>query len=241
MSKKKILITGSTNGIGNQLTNYYLDKGHKVLGVDRNENRNIKKNFNYEQMIVDITNAKKIEDFLNTLKKKNELPDIFILNAGINIYDNDDYFNLDNFKKCFDINFYGVFSFISFIEKNNLSGKKILFISSISIIIPNPKSLAYYSSKLLLKKLTPFLKNKNDYKVAILGPIRTDISRNINKPSGLANLIYKILVIEKSGLCNKLDKFLIGKGKKFYYPKKSFLIYNLILFFLYFFPFLYKG
>ena len=52
------------------------------------------------------------------------MPKYFILSAGVNIYDNDENFRLENFKKCFDINFYGVMNFVQAIEKLKLKNKK---------------------------------------------------------------------------------------------------------------------
>ena len=54
-------------------------------------------------------------------------------------------------------------NFVDAIEKLNIKDKKIICISSTSNIIPNPKALGYYSSKMLLKK------NFNGYVIDSLG------------------------------------------------------------------------
>ena len=241
MFKKKILITGTTSGIGKELTNFYLDLNYNIIGIDRNINNNFNKYEKYKQHIIDICDFAKVDNLIKELILQDNVPEIFILNAGINIYDNKEYFDIKNFKKCFDINFYGTFNFISSIEKNNLKNKKILLISSTSSMIPNPKALGYFSSKMLLKKLSPFLNKKNIYKVAILGPIKTNISRELNYPTGVASLIYKILIVDTTLLTKKLDKFLNNKKKILYFTKKSFFIYYMIKIILIFLPFLYKG
>ena len=239
--KNKILITGTTNGIGKALTEYYIKLGYKVIGIDRNLNTDLTENSNYHQIITDITNTKKVDEIINKFISKNDMPQYFILNAGVNIYDNTEFFNVNEFKRCFDINFYGSFNFISSLEKYKLKKIKILVISSTSKIIPNPATLGYFSSKYLLHKLTTYLSSEIDYKVAILGPIKTDISRNLQKPSGLALVIYKLLIVDTNKLPLKIDKFLKSNKKRLYFTKKSLFIYNIIKLILIFFPSLYKG
>ena len=235
------LITGTTNGIGKELTEFYLDSGHQVIGIDRNTNSFAKKYPKFSQIITDITDFTEVDQIINNFAIDNKLPDIFILNAGINIYDNKKFFNILDFKKCFDINFYGTFNFVSSLEKNKIFNKSIVFISSTSNIIPNPASLGYYSSKFLLKKLFPFLSNKNNYKVAILGPIKTNISREIKPPTGFAKIIYNMLIVDAKPMCINLEKFINSNKEIFYYTKKSIIFYYIIKIILIFFPFLYIG
>ena len=177
MSKKLILITGTTSGIGKELASYYLDLGNKVLGIDRNVNNAFKEKKGFKQIITDITDYTKVDNIIKKLINENNLPEIFILNAGINLYDNKEVFNVLDFKKCFDINFYGTFNFVGSIEKNKINNKSILFISSTTNIIPNPLALGYHASKFLLKKLQPFLKK---LKITNAKPKKSDTYK-INK------------------------------------------------------------
>ena len=105
------------------------------------------KNFYPENL--NILSEKSVFSFLKKLKKVKKIPHYFILSAGVNIYDNDKYFDIKAFKKCFDVNFYGVLNFVNAIDKLDIKNKKIIGISSVSIIVPSMKSLGYYSSKML--------------------------------------------------------------------------------------------
>ena len=98
------LITGTTNGIGKSLTTLLLSKNLKVIGVDRRLNNSFK-NKNFLSKKIDILNKKSVFSLIKNLKRKNQIPECFILNAGINIYDNDKILDMDLFRKCFDINF----------------------------------------------------------------------------------------------------------------------------------------
>lgn len=235
-----VLITGTTNGIGKSLTKILLEKDFNVIGIDKKKNYSINDK-NYSSYKLDITNDKKVFNFINFLKKKNKIPKIFILNAGINIYDNHVIFDLNQFKRCFNINFYGALNFIDAIEKLKIRNKKILCVSSTSNIIPNPKALGYFSSKLLLKKNFDLLNfNKtNKYKSIVLGPVETRISRNMNKPKGVAGLVYKAIQISPKKAANIIFKFMLNNKKAIYVTYFSVLVYFIIKILIFFFPNIY--
>lgn len=241
--KKTILITGTTNGIGKELelklTNDYELVTINKIGSQKNHSSEFTKNYN-----LDITDKEAVQNLLSNLKKENIEPDIFLLNAGINIYDNENHFVIQKFKKCFDINFYGAMNFVSAINLLKYKNKKIIFFSSTSNIVANPAALGYFSSKLLLKKLTGLLninRENNLYKSAILGPIKTLISRDLKKPEGLAGTIYKILAVEPQRMIPSFVRFIENKKIFFYYTKTSVLFYFFISVILKLFPRLYKG
>jgi short-subunit dehydrogenase len=242
MSVKSILITGTTNGLGKEFKSYFLKKNYAIVSINK-IGSNIQSSENNINFNIDITNLSEVISLIDLLKAKNKIPDIFILNAGINIYDNLDKFDLVEFNKCFDINFFGTMHFVHALENAGILNRTVIFISSTTNIIPNPASLGYYSSKLLILKLSKYLNlNKNNfYKVMVLGPIKTSISRNLNQPSGLAKIIYNFLVVDPRIICNFLEKFFFNKKKFFYFTKFSVFIYILLSFFLFLFPFFYKG
>jgi len=57
----KILITGTSNGIGEAVAKYFLEKGHTVFGIDR-----LKATINHQ----------KYQHFIADISKKSQLPDI---------------------------------------------------------------------------------------------------------------------------------------------------------------------
>lgn len=237
---KNILITGTTSGIGLELENYFKKK-NKVISINRANSKIKKKNINFK---TDITELEKVKNILIDLKKKNFLPDIVILNAGVNNYDKIDYFNIKNFKRCFDINFYGAINFVAAIDELKLKNIKIIFFSSTSTIIPNPSALGYYSSKLLLKKLTKLFNvniSNNVFKCAILGPIKTKITRNLLKPKGIAGYIYKLLLVDPVDMIKDFEKFILKKKIFFHFTLVSVFTYYFISIIITFFPNINKG
>jgi len=234
------LITGTTNGIGKSIASKLLSKNLKVIGVDKKINKSLK-NKNFYPNKLNILDKKKIYNFLSKLKKNKKLPECFILNAGINIYDNKGSFNLDNFKKCFDINFFGVMNFVDAIEKLNIKDKKIVCISSTSNIIPNPKALGYFSSKMLLKKNFNLLNHNktNIYKTIILGPVQTKISRNMKKPTGIAGKVYNILQITSERAASEIISFIDSSKKTLHITLFALIVYYIIKSAIFFVPGLY--
>ena len=88
MSLSKVLITGSSSGLGNHLALYYSQKGHEILLHGRNEKKLIKiqseinKNgLNAKYIVADLNHKKGIELLCNKAKKENIK--ILINNAGI--------------------------------------------------------------------------------------------------------------------------------------------------------------
>ena len=168
-------------------------KKWKLFIISINREKSQEPNLNEDNILnynIDITDLNSVKNCINDLIQKSKTPDILILNAGINIYDNKKYLDITKFKECFDINFYGSMNFVSALSELQISKRKIVFMSSTSNIIPNPAAIGYFSSKLLLKKSAKLLNLNNDniYKVSILGPIKTNISRNIKKANIKINI-----------------------------------------------------
>ena len=62
---------------------------------------------------VDVRSAKDVEALVRGLTASGELPDVFILNAGINRLDNDEAFDLPLYREVIDTNLFGVLNFIA--------------------------------------------------------------------------------------------------------------------------------
>ncbi len=241
IKNKKILVTGTTSGLGKSITNYF-SKENKLVSINR-KNKDQDLTLNSENYNIDILDFESVKTLIFELKKSDSLPDFFILNAGINIYDNLDRFNYDNFKECFETNFFGAMNFVGALENLEIKNKTILFMSSTSNIIPNPAAFGYYSSKYLLFKSVEYLnKNKSNlYKAIILGPVETNISRNLDKPKGLSKVLLNFLNISPEEAVKPIEKFLINKKSVMYFTLRATLVYKILYPLLKIFPFLYKG
>ena len=134
-------------------------------------------------------------------------------------------------------------NFVGALENLEIKNKTVLFMSSTSNIIPNPAAFGYYGSKYLLFKSVEYLnKNKSNlYKAIILGPVETNISRNLDKPKGLSKVLLNFLNISPEEAVKPIEKFLINKKSVMYFTLRATLVYKILYPLLKIFPFLYKG
>lgn len=79
---QKILITGTSSGIGYGLANEYLSRGHVIYGISRNRNDQLNHYDNYHHLAQDITAFESLEQGLRDLLKDEKKLDLVVLNAG---------------------------------------------------------------------------------------------------------------------------------------------------------------
>ena len=80
MKKKVILISGCSNGIGKDLSEYYQKNGFIVVGFGASVKIKSKKNLFYD--IVNLNSKNQIKSFINLIIKKYKKIDDFINNAA---------------------------------------------------------------------------------------------------------------------------------------------------------------
>lgn len=144
---KNVLITGTSRGIGNKLAKIYLKNSFNVYGCSRSL-KNIQ-NKNYHHKTVDIGNTVKLQNWLNTFKKKKIKIDILILNAAT-ISRNFFLKEADkSIKRFIDINYTSNFLIIKNLLNNMIINKsgKIVYFSSISTTLKSPGTSLYSSCK----------------------------------------------------------------------------------------------
>ena len=104
---KKILITGATGGIGNDIVKKFVSLGGTVFGSGTKDEKleNLKKNFpNIKTKKFDISNHSKIENFIEEVSSELGGLDILVNNAGITLDNLSIRLTEENWKKVLDIN-----------------------------------------------------------------------------------------------------------------------------------------
>lgn len=126
-----ILITGTSSGIGEGLTNYYLSTGNKVWGISRRENKTLKSFSEYRFLRADLSKEEEIIEVLANLKSKNITLDLVILNAGI-LGEIKPMYNqkMETVFAIMQINVWANKILIDNLIKNNFSIRQIVAISS---------------------------------------------------------------------------------------------------------------
>lgn len=79
----KILITGTSSGLGFGLANYYLSEGHSVYGISRRTNTELNRFGNFYFLPQDISDFDKLGKGLAPFLKRAGNLDLAILNAGM--------------------------------------------------------------------------------------------------------------------------------------------------------------
>ena len=133
---KKILVTGATGGIGNELVKKFVSLDGIVLATGTNTDKLdlLKKNYpNIKVKKFDIANHSSIEEFIDNVSLELEGLDILINNAGINADNLSLRMKEEEWKKVIDINLSSTFLLTKNAIKKMLKTKygRIINITSI--------------------------------------------------------------------------------------------------------------
>ncbi len=126
-TKKTILITGVSKGIGKGLSIRLLELGYHVIGTVRK--LGAADNFG-EVVELDLTNESSIKSLSEQLNRESRRIDILINNAGIGSDHYDDLSKKENFELRFETHLFGPYYFTESILPLINKGGKIINISS---------------------------------------------------------------------------------------------------------------
>ena len=111
MTKKRILITGATSGIGEATFKHAIKNGHSVFITGRNENKLKELAEQYPGtffMKADVTNVNDVKELLSLVLQKMGGLDVLMNNAGVGIFDKLIDSDLEDWHKMIDVNIKGV-------------------------------------------------------------------------------------------------------------------------------------
>jgi NAD(P)-dependent dehydrogenase (short-subunit alcohol dehydrogenase family) len=179
----RVLITGTTSGLGRALLEHYVQGGSAVLAVNRRRVPEMESQYPSVRFeCVDVRCAQDVERLVRDLHAAGQLPDTFFLNAGINRVDNDESFRLPTYKEVLETNLYGVLNFVGPLTQVPASPvqRHVVAISSMVNYAGNPYGLGYQTSK---KALTVcfetwarmYTGTDLIFQRVMLGPVRTGI------------------------------------------------------------------
>ena len=191
MKDKCVLVTGSSSGIGYEITLKLLDLGAKVIGIARNHDRSKLENKNYTTYKCDVSAHQKLEILLKQILKKHPQINCFISNAGYG-----DFGPLENFSTLQIKNFIAtnltshmVITKLLLPHFKRIKIGDIIFIGSEAGLFGAKNGSLYCTAKFGLRGFSQALSkdvgNKN-IRVCIINPgmIRTDFFENLNFEPG---------------------------------------------------------
>lgn len=148
---KRALVTGSGRGIGYQIGLDLLKAGYFVYFQDKD---NIPPKLENSAFIQ--ADLSYIEE-LDKIVKQIPVLDALILNAGITDRTPFGKIALENWNKVFNVNLTNQFFLIQDLKDKINPNSKIVFISSITGIVPDAVSISYGVSKAAINMLVPYL------------------------------------------------------------------------------------
>jgi NAD(P)-dependent dehydrogenase (short-subunit alcohol dehydrogenase family) len=222
---KKVIITGGSRGIGNEISNTLIRNKYFVINISKNK-KNFKKNKFLKNYECDVSDHLQVENTFKKILRENGSIYALINNAGINPSRNiigETSFN--DFDKTLKTNVYGAFNCTKFfINKKNIKKSQVIInISSIVSMAAHEKRGSYSISKSALNGLTRSV--VADYSKLNLrcfsicpGYIQTDLTKNFLKnldKKSMSNLLkaHKLGRLGKSIDIANLVVFLLDEKK----------------------------
>ena len=92
---KKIIVTGSSSGIGNSITKTLIKNKIKVIGISRNKDKNVIKSKYFQSEEIDFSESKNIPMKIEKVLDQNEDVEGLISCAGVGYFGNIENFSVD--------------------------------------------------------------------------------------------------------------------------------------------------
>ena len=161
-SKKIILITGASQGIGKTCAIKFLKEGYKVAVLARNKNKLESTFNNFESSLIlpcDVSNYDQVTQSFEVIKKRWGRLDVLFNNAGIGLKANTpENISFKDWKRVIEINLNGSFicaqNAFKMMKEQNPQGGRIINNGSVSAHVPRPGSSPYTASKHAITGLT---------------------------------------------------------------------------------------
>ena len=101
---KKIIVTGSSSGIGNSITKTLIKNKIKVIGISRNKDKNVIKSKYFQSEEMDFYELKNIPMKIEKILDQNEDVEGLISCAGVGYFGNIENFSVDKILRSIHTN-----------------------------------------------------------------------------------------------------------------------------------------
>lgn len=180
------VITGTRKGIGKELAQHFLEKGHTVVGCSRGEGSISHKN--YQHFCLDVTDEKAVCSLVRSTKKKFGSIDILLNNAGIAAMNHLATTPYTTVQRVFETNFFGTFLFLREVSKVMMKQKKgrIVNFSTVAVGLRLEGESVYAASKAAVANFTQVAaKELGDFGITVNAiaptPVETDLIKAVPK------------------------------------------------------------
>ncbi len=233
---KSVLITGTTSGVGRALLAHYAQPGVKVIAVNRRHVAEIESHYPSVRFeCADVRSTEAVAQLVHGLAASGQLPEVFILNAGINRVDNDESFQLSPYREVIDTNLYGVLNFVGPLTQLPAYPveRHVVAISSMANYAGNPYGLGYYTSKKALSACFDvwsrmYTATDLVFQQVMLGPVRTGIYTMADQFPAWMVWLKNLSSASLDGTVRAVSRFALTRNRKLIYPLRAFLLYGAI-------------
>jgi NAD(P)-dependent dehydrogenase (short-subunit alcohol dehydrogenase family) len=232
MKASGVLITGTTSGIGLALLEHYVRCGAKVVAVNRRRVPELEARYpSVRHECVDVRNTQAVAGLLAGLHASGEMPDVLILNAGINRTDNDQSFQLADYRAVLDTNLYGVLNFVEpLLQRAAGKTTHVIAISSLARYVGNPYGLGYYTSKQALTACFEvwskmYAGTDVVFQQVMLGPVPTQIHTMADEFPRWMVRLKNLFSGSPAGSARAIARFASSRRSKLFYPARAVLLY----------------
>ena len=223
MNDKCVLVTGSSSGIGYEITSNLLDLGAKVIGIARNHDKSDLKNKNYTTYNCDVSAHDKLEILLKQILKNHPQINCLISNAGYGNFGPLENYSILQINKFLAANLTSHLVITKHLLphfKRNKMGD-IIFIGSEAGLLGAKNGSLYCAAKFGLKGFSEALSKdvvNNNIRVSIINPgmVRTEFFENLNfepgdsegnaiNPKDVSSTVTYILGLNRSIIVDEIN------------------------------------
>lgn len=154
-----VIITGATSGIGLAMAEKFNNEGDRVYALARREAK-------LPQGVIfipcDVTDEAAVHAAVNGVVSKEGRIDLLVNNAGFGISGAVEFTELEDAKRQFDVNFFGMVNMTKAVlpVMREAGGGRIINLSSVAAVTPIPFQTYYSASKAAINCYTMALQNE---------------------------------------------------------------------------------
>jgi NAD(P)-dependent dehydrogenase (short-subunit alcohol dehydrogenase family) len=234
VSAESVLVTGTTSGIGRALLELYAKRGARVVAVNRRRVAELESRYpDVRFECVDVQNARDVAALIGRLGDAAQLPEVFILNAGINRVDNDASFDVAAYQSVLQTNLLGVLNFVEPLTRlgRGPRARHIVAVSSMASYVGNPYGLGYTTSKQALNTCFEvwsrmYAGTDLVFQRVMLGPVATDMFAMHDSFPGWMVRLKRLFSASLDGSARAIAGFATTRRRRLFHPWSSIPLYS---------------
>jgi NAD(P)-dependent dehydrogenase (short-subunit alcohol dehydrogenase family) len=181
---------------------------------------------------VDVRSGTEVDELVTGLARTGELPQVFILNAGINRIDNDESFDLAVYEEVLVTNLYGVLHFVQPLTRLPSGGvpRHVVAVGSMASYVGNPYGLGYHTSKKALAAsfdVWSRMYSETDlvFQQVLLGPIRTGMFTMSDELPAWMGHVKEACSGSLDAAVGAISRFARTRKRRLYHPPQAVPLY----------------